>query len=724
MKRSVAAVCLGVFAFPVGVVAQEATEDEAVRAAEALENVVVIGDASQVDLPGRFAGGQVARGGRAGLLGNLDYMDSPFAGTAYTDQLARDQQVASVGDILQNDPSVRVAKGFGNFQELYRIRGFPVFSDDMTFNGVYGILPRQFLAAEFIQRVEVFRGANAFVNGAAPGGSGVGGSLNIVPKRAPVQLTRLTGGYTNEALGYVAADIARRFGTDDAFGVRVNAVLRNGETAVDGQDRALSLLSAGFDYEGERLRYSADLGYQDHRIDAPRPQVTPTGKPPEPPAADSNYAQPWTFTDEQQLFGAIRGEYDLSSAVTLWLAGGAREGEEGNVLANPSADPDGTTTSNRFDNVREDSVLSGDTGLRADFETGAIGHRMTVSAAIFRSESDNAFAFSEFDGMAGDLYEFTPAERPAADFFVGGDLENPVKTEETRNTSVAIADMVQFLDGAVVVTVGGRWQSIETAGFDSDTGARTASYDEHAVTPAFGLVIKPDARWSLYGNYTESLQPGAVAPEMSGGQSIDNAGEILDPYRGEQVELGAKYDGGSFGGTASIFTLAQPSEIVIDGIFQADGERRHRGLELSLFGEPVGGLRVLGGATYLDAELTRTQGGTNNGNEPIGVPQFKANANVEYDVAPVPGLTLDGRVIYTGEQYTDAANRYTIDAWTRLDIGVRQETRLLGRVLTLRGRVRNVTDENYWASTGGFPGANYLVQGEPRAFLLSATMDF
>lgn len=76
---------------------------------------------------------------------------------------------------------VRVTKGFGNFQEVYMVRGFPVYSDDMMLNRVYGILPRQFVAAEFIDRMEVFRGANAFLNGAAPGGSGVGGAFNLVP---------------------------------------------------------------------------------------------------------------------------------------------------------------------------------------------------------------------------------------------------------------------------------------------------------------------------------------------------------------------------------------------------------------------------------------------------------------------------------------------------------------------------------------------------------------
>ena len=96
-------------------------------------------------------------------------MDSPFASTNFTADIIREQQARSIADVLQNDPVVRVAKGFGNFQELYVMRGFPVYSDDMTYNGLYGVLPRQYVAAELSERVEVFRGASAFLNGAAPG---------------------------------------------------------------------------------------------------------------------------------------------------------------------------------------------------------------------------------------------------------------------------------------------------------------------------------------------------------------------------------------------------------------------------------------------------------------------------------------------------------------------------------------------------------------------------
>ena len=112
-------------------------------------------DASAKGLSRAYAGGQVARGARVGLLGTQDAMDTPFSITSYTSELIADRQARSVGDVLQNDPGVRVARGFGNFQEAYFMRGFIVSSDDTAYNGLYGLLPRQYIAAELFERVEV-----------------------------------------------------------------------------------------------------------------------------------------------------------------------------------------------------------------------------------------------------------------------------------------------------------------------------------------------------------------------------------------------------------------------------------------------------------------------------------------------------------------------------------------------------------------------------------------
>ena len=717
MLRSVllASCCASILAAPA--LAQEAEPAE-------LGEVVVTG--SQVTLTSPYAGGQVARGGRVGLFGALNVMDTPFASTNYTEALVRNQQSRSVGDVLQNDPAVRVSKGFGNFQELYVIRGFPVYSDDMTWNGLYGILPRQFVAAEFLERVEVFHGATAFLNGAAPGGSGVGGAFNLTPKRAPDEpLARLTAGVDGESELYLAADLARRFGADDAWGARLNLARRDGEAGVEGEARQLTAIGLGLDRRGDRARFSADLGYQDHHIDAPRPAATPGGAIPDAPAADGNFAQPWTYTDEEQVFGVVRGEFDVTDTVSAWAAFGGRSGREANVLANPRTDANGNLTANRFDNVREDTVWSGDIGVRAELTTGAVEHRLVASASQVQSRSKNAWA-GNFGGFTVGTLDNPVAIAAPANVSFSGDFDDPNVTERVNNRSVAVADMLSFLDGRLLATVGARYQEIETSSYDYLTGAFGSRYESDAVTPVFAVVYKPADRVSLYANYAEALIPGKIAPAMINGIEVENAGEILNPFIGEQVELGAKYDARTFGGTLSVFRSTLQSELFTptpgsnpaSGVYSAGGEQENSGVELSVFGEPVDGLRLLGGATWLDAEIK------SSGREPIGVPEFQGNVNVEWDVRQVSGLTLEGRLVHTGPQQASATADIELDSWTRFDAGLRYEADISGRPVTLRARVENLTDEDQWVAVGGYPGANYLTLGAPRTLRLSVSADF
>ena len=690
-----------------------------------IEHITV--DASQVELRDSFAGGQVSRGGRAGILGNLDMMDSPFASTNFTADIIREQQARSIADVLQNDPVVRVAKGFGNFQELYVMRGFPVYSDDMTYNGLYGVLPRQYVAAELSERVEVFRGASAFLNGAAPGGSGLGGSVNIVPKRAGDDpLNRVTLGYESQGHWYGAADVSRRFGDDSqSTGVRANFVQRGGETSIDNQDRELSVAAIGIDHDSDNFRLSLDLGYQDHQVDSPRPAVTPGSAIPEAPDSDTNFAQEWTYTNERQFFGAVRGEYDFTDNITAWAAYGFRSGEEDNVFANPrQAEANGDFSAYRFDNVRNDEIRSGEVGLNIEFKTASVGHTIITSASTFSLESENAYAFSDFSGFAGNIYNPVTATMPDADFFIGGDLSNPLITEKTDLSSFALADMISFNDGKVLLTLGGRVQNIETRTFDYNTGDELSGYDESQFTPVVGIVYKSSEQVSYYANYIEGLLPGEVAPASSGGEPIENAGEVFDPYSAEQIEVGVKYDAGQYGGSLSVFNTSKQSSIVEDNVFSTDGEQQNQGLELSVFGMPTSNLRVLGGFTWLDAEMTKTQDGTLDGKTAIGVPDLQANINLEWDVDALPGLTVDARAAYTSKQYASADNSLEVDASNRFDLGVRYSFLAGMTDITLRARVDNVFDNNYWASVGGFPGSNYLVLSEPRTFRLSASFNF
>ena len=164
-----------------------------------------------------------------------------------------------------------------------------------------------------------------------------------------------------------------------------------------------------------------------------------------------------------------------------------------------------------------------------------------------------------------------------------------------------------------------------------------------------------------------------------------------------------------------------PGFAAIEG--QVFGQQRNQGVELTLDGEVAPGLRLIAGGAWVDAQLRNTPGGSQDGNKAPGVPSLTANANAEWDVPAVTGLTLTGRVVATGEQPVDAANTLEIEGWSRFDLGARYVALVGARPLTLRAAVDNVANKRYWASAFETFGTSVL-QGRPRTIRFSASMDF
>lgn len=674
-------------------------------------------DASAQGLAPAYPGRQVARGARAGILGTRDAMETPFSITSYTNELIQDRHARSVGEVLQSDPSVRVARGFGNFQESYFIRGFILNSDDVAYNGLFSLLPRQYIATELFERVEVLRGASAFLTGANPGGGGLGGSINLLAKRAPNEpLNRVTVGAGSGGQPNVAADVARRFGPDGATGVRVNAAARNGGTGVEDEKASLGLASVGLDWRSRDVRLSGDVGYQDHRLKRTRPSVNlgpGVTVVPGAPDAVRNFAQPWTYSNERDVFGTFRAEWDVSPSLTTWGAFGGRRSEEANSLAvlTASNGSTGEASQFRFDNGREDRINTGEAGLRWKARTGSVGHEVVAAASRFSGKIDTSFSFGGF--LATNLYRpaFYPTPAIAALPAVAG-------TGNTQLTSFALGDTLSLVDDRLLLTLGARHQRLDLTSFGSN-------YQRSRTSPAVAAVWKASKQVSLYANYIEGLTQGETAPATSGGAPVANAGQALSPYVSKQKEIGLKYDAGRVGGTMGVFSTTRPRAFVNPAnVFTAAGRDRHDGVELNVFGEPTRGVRLLGGITWLDARQRSTGSATTEGRRVIGVPRLQGTVGAEWDLPAVRGLALDARVVHTGSRFADAANTLSVPGWARLDLGARYLMEGRERVVTLRARVDNVTDRNYWASVGGFPGAGYLSVGAPRTFTVSASVDF
>ncbi|GGD57982.1 TonB-dependent siderophore receptor [Erythrobacter arachoides] len=663
---------------------------------------------------------EVVNGGDAGALGNVAAEDLPFNIRSFDETLIYNQQPLTIGEVLENDPTVRTTYGFGNAAEQFVIRGFSLFGDDVGVNGLYGVAPRQLIAPELFGQVQVLNGASAFLNGAAPGGSGLGGSVNLLLKRADEDLTRATATFVGDGHIGGSFDVARRFGAGGEWGVRVNGAYRDGEVSVDREDRRAQVLGGAFDYDGGAFRAALDLAYQEVRIDSLRPKVSfTTATLPAVPDASANYAQDYTYTELTDVFGTLALEYDLAEDVLLYGKAGARRGDEEGIYGGIQVTDavTGAATSGFHSYIPyEQNAEAVEAGLRASFATGGLTHTINAGGNMVWQQDRTAYDF--FTPFDTNLYDpVQVAIQPRA--FAGGDLDNPFPITEKQLGSVFASDTLGFLGDSVLLTLGARWQSIDVESFSYFGGALTTEYTEDAVTPVAGLVVKPMEGLSLYANYIEALQQGAVAPLDP---DITNPGEVLAPRMTTQYEVGGKfYFDPSIFATLALYQIERPGDgFEDDGAggtrFAYLGEQRNRGVEFTLNGEVAQGLRVIAGLALAEAELE-------SGLEAPGVPELAANANVEWDLPFAPGLTLNGRVTHTGEQQANAANTLQLDSWTVFDLGARYVFAAGEAPVTLRLTVDNVTDEAYWASA--FDAFNpALLQGTPRTVKASASIAF
>ncbi|WP_161794592.1 TonB-dependent siderophore receptor [Thalassospira sp. HJ] len=706
-----------VFAAPHFALAQSA-DDATASEGETTKALIIEGEATVEagdPTPPAYAGGQVATGTRLGAFGNKDTMDTPIAATGYTSELIKNQQARDISDVMDNDPSVINGNGFGTFANRFTIRGFDLKSDDVSIDGLYGTAPRQSVAIEMFDRVEVIKGASGFLNGMAPGASGLGGNINLVPKRAgDSPVTSFTGSYgaTSEFGGHF--DFGRRFGADDQFGVRTNIMHRAGEASIEDEDRETSLGSVALDFRGDDTRITFDAALNKLRVEEGRPTVR-TGtltSLPDAPSGSHNFAADGTYSDLEDKFAQLRFEHDATDSTMLYTAIGAHNSDEiGDYSSVTLTGTDGSSNFGSLASVYERDDVSGVAGIRQKFETGPVKHELNAgTTAMWQEERTN---WSSGSDVAGNIYNSGPS---TVTFGNAGDAELNART---ILTSYFIADTLSFMDDKIHLTGGVRRQNVKSRGYDVSTGAKTSNYDSSANSPMVGIVGNVTDQISLYANYIEGLAKGETVTSST----AVNRGEVLAPFKTEQMEIGAKFDFGTFGGGIALFQAEKPSAFLnSSNVYTTDGEQRNRGLELTAFGEPVIGTRILGGITFVDAELTKTQNGTNDGNTAPGVPEYQATLGAEYDLPFLDGATVGGRLIHTASQYVNTGNTVEIPSWTRFDMSARYVTELYDYPVTFRANVENLTDNDYWESAS--TEWTYLTVGKPLTATFSLTADF
>lgn len=678
--------------------------------AATLAEVKVIAQAERAgELPEAYAGGQVARGASLGVLGRTDFLDAPFNITSYTAQLIENQQVRSVSDIVANDSAVRLQNGADAVSEDFRIRGFEVSGTDATLNGLSGLVPGARGLLQAAERVEVLKGPSAVLNGMSPSG-GVGGNINIVTKRAPDDpLTRFTASYLSDSRSAGHLDVGRRFGESGEVGVRVNGYFLNGDTALPQQSERIGLLAIGADYRSSNTRLALDVITQEQKIKGPGRYVGFSGNVLEAPSFDHNIFS-GEQSNKQSTAVVIGGEHNFGNGFEGFFGIGYQRDSSDypSIVAAANVDATGIFAARKVYSISASDNISGQLGLRSNFSIGSVVHRATLS--VSRYEADRFLAYSFGAPVTSSIYQ--PVVVPTPD----RPTSKP-KTSDSVLDGITLADTASFLSDSLLITAGVRHQRVATKNYNATAGGVSSQYEQSANTPLLGIVLKQSPSVSWYANYAEGLSQGGMAPT-----NATNAGITLPPYKSKQQELGVKIDMRGLGTSLSVFQIEKPSASLdaTSNLYAENGKQRNRGIEWSIFGAPTRNIRLLGGVTLMQGKLVESATLGLVGKHAPGVPGLQVNIGAEWDVLWAPGLSLNARLAYSGKQYLDQLNTQQIPSWTRWDIGARYKTTIAGKPTTLRLRIDNLLNNNYWESV--YTG--YTSLSSPRTVTLSATFDF
>lgn len=681
----------------------------------ALREIIVRDSYQREDLPLLAPGRKAAKGARLGILGATSIMEAPVHVNAYTRELAEDWSALTLQDVLENDSAVVFTTNKSHLLQNFNLRGLDMGAIDIATNGLYGIAPANQVPIELFERVEVLRGPNVLLSGMPPASS-VAGTVNMVTKRALVKpIADLTLTWASKSYAQAHVDVGDRLGADKRLGVRFNGVYGSGDMGAEDEKQTRKMGALALDYLGDRARFSLDVYDSENKIENGSPgmfnflgnaAIPGVGKLLHPPKGDVNMFRGSHGKYENSGLLA-RAEFDFNQDWQGYVAAGGSNSVGQGLMFGTRAivtGADGTTRGAIYHVDTRSERRTAEAGVIGKFATGAVKHRLQLSANVLRMKEGTNNTACQYC-YTTNMYDPVRPPLPAAPAWKG--WKNATVASKYDFRSFAVADTMSFAEEKVLLTVGGRHQTVKMPYKD---------YSESRFSPMVAAVVRPwGESLSLFGNYTEGLEPGDVV-----GITYANAGEALAPRRTKQMEFGVKLQTGELTHTVSAFEIKRPSFVDVNeaGVAKPfrreDGEQRLRGLEWSMYGNLTKELSLLGGVTHIKSEQRNT------GRDTFGVPEWRARIGLDWET-PVAGLTVGGRVIHTGKQWADSGNRMRIPSWNRLDLNAGYATKFGVTPVRFNAGVENVTDKKYWI---GMFADGFVMPGAPRTFKVSATVSF
>lgn len=682
-----------------------------------LNEVVVEGEKDV--LPGGF----VASEDRVGILGSVDVVDVPFTQKKYTEKTIENFSDPNqpLNGVLANNPSIRVGSPSPMYTD-FNMRGINMNAAHYYINGVPNMFNQtRSIPAYVLESVEIVSGPNTVLNGATFSNNGTNGTdapaglLNGITKKATNDpITRYTQTFSGRSTWTENLDVGRRFGKDNEWGVRVNTRMEKGGLSMHGTDVEDKTIYLNIDHRSDKSTTNIFGGYFDWKVDGGQRWLSASGvkKLVDAPDAKNNLS----FDGQtKQNHGYLMTLNHVQKFSDKWSAF-ANMGY--NYYTEHKNDPNSGSLT-----LKDNGILE---GKFRDYKSESRGLYTQFGVANETKISDNiknnlSFAVDYFNYKSRALNSGSAAGQAAfkgnlwdgisitGTPILAGRLDDANYSKETA-MAATLADRFEF--GKASAYVAFQYRDTET------TSAAGKKVSKDSLNPTFALAYKPEENLSVYVSHAQSYtKPVEVSKDY------DNAGEIFEPIKNKQLEIGAKYNNGGVLHSFALFDLNQGSYIKENSSgplgqrYTQEGENRFKGIEYSLTGKVAEKWNLMGGIMYLNGKREKLAKGSEHleGKYANGTPKWNGVIAAEYEADK--DTSILGRMNYTGKSHVND-NGVTTPSFVTFDLGIKHQTKINTVPVTLRAMCYNVLGEDYWISKG-----TSVAFGAPRTFMFSAQFD-
>ncbi|MGP5562434.1 TonB-dependent siderophore receptor [Vreelandella alkaliphila] len=617
-------------------------------------------DANSIVAQELWVGGKVA----------TSILDTPASVSVVTEKEIEQRNASTTEEVLQYTPGVLTDYyGTDDRNDYFKIRGFQAttYRDGLTLGSMRGVREEPYA----YERVEVLRGANSTLFGPAD----PGGSVNFVSKRP--RFERFGEGYLSYGsfdAKEAGVDVGDTLNADETVAYRFTSTIRDSDREYDHSKDNNGFLMGSLTWEPTAYTSASVIFDYLKRDDTPNSGGYPLDREYD---RSEFFGEPgFNYHDVERTSLTGQFTHDFNNGLTL----------RGNLRYSDLTDD--------FDYVyiTDSASRVGSVVDRDYFGTDNEAQEL-IGNAILQYDA----RFDQVDSSTLVGIEYRDASTEDRSFYGDAtsiDIANPVfsgapsslnvyssNKQDFTTESVFLTQNLSFYD-RFIVTAGVRNDSMDVSSTNMEGVTDSDDFSETSFRGA--LTYRVTDEISTYVSMVESVAPPTIG---------------VDPERGEQYEIGAKYS--PFGTnalfSAAIYDLTRDdvtiSVVQDNGVIEREtvGESHVRGLDLEAKAELTDSFSVAGGYSYMESEVVRDSNASREGNEFTAAPKHTASLWGYYTL-PRQDMSVGLGARYVGSYYFDTANTSQSSAATLFDAAFSYQ---LTKDADLAVNVSNLLDEQH-----------------------------